>query len=286
MRLLSTTLLSAAVLPAAATAQTVEPPARPSLPAPSAAGPVPTGWAITIGAAPVFAPAWLGSKDYALSIFPDLRLAYRDVIFASVPDGLGWNAVRRDGWRAGPLVKLRFGRDDRDGGSPFLVAGGSDALRGLGNIAASAEAGGFVEKQFGPRRRWRARAEVRKGLGGGHRGVVADVGVAHQGRGKGFGYTVGPRATLATGAFMRPYFGVDARQSAASGLTPYRPGGGLLSAGIGGTLVKPLGRRSAVTLFTGVDYLGDPAGRSSLVRERGERLQASLGLGYGFRFGL
>jgi outer membrane scaffolding protein for murein synthesis (MipA/OmpV family) len=247
---------------------------------------VPQGWSVTIGAAPVVGPAWLGSKDYALSIFPDLRIAYRDVLFGSVPDGLGWNAVRRDGWRAGPLVKLRFGRNDRDGGSPFLVAGGSDALRGLGTIPATAEAGGFVEKQFGPRRGWRARAELRKGLGGGHAGVLADLGLARQGRGSGFSYSVGPRLTLASAAFMRPYFGIDARQASATGLARYRPRGGLLSAGLGGTLVRPLDRRSAVTLFTGVDYLGDPAGRSPLVRERGERLQASLGLGYGFRFGL
>lgn len=277
--------LCLAPFPTIAAAQITQQAARPPVAGPPS-GATPQGWAITIGAAPVAGPAWLGSKDYALSIFPDLRVAYRDVLFASVPDGLGWNAVRRDGWRAGPLVKLRFSRDDRDGGSPFLVAGGSNALRGLGNIAATAEGGGFVEKQFGARRGWRARAEARKGLGGGHEGILADLGFVRQGRGSGFSYSVGPRVTLASAAFMRPYFGIDARQAGATGLARYRPGGGLLSAGLGGTLVRPLDLRSALTLFTGVDYLGNPAGRSPLVHERGGRLQASLGIGYGFRFGL
>src|SRR3990167_2646834 len=109
------------------------------------------GWSVTIGLAPVLSPAWQGSRDMALSIFPDLRVNYGDVIFASIPEGLGWNAVNTNGWKAGPLAKVRFGRDEERGGSPFLITGGSDGLRGMGNVAAAAELGGFVEKRIG---RW------------------------------------------------------------------------------------------------------------------------------------
>ena len=63
------------------------------------------GWSVTIGLAPVLSPAWQGSRDMALSIFPDLRVNYGDVIFASIPEGLGWNAVNTNGWKAGPLAK-------------------------------------------------------------------------------------------------------------------------------------------------------------------------------------
>jgi outer membrane protein len=65
----------------------------------------PQGWVLTLGLAPVFGNAWQGSRDTALSIFPDIRLNYNDTIFASVPDGIGWNAVNRDGWKAGPVIK-------------------------------------------------------------------------------------------------------------------------------------------------------------------------------------
>lgn len=241
------------------------------------------GWTLTLGFAPVLGPAWQGSRDMAFSIYPDLRIHYRDSIFASVPDGVGWNALNRDGWKAGPIAKIRFGRDEADGGSPFLIAGGSDALRGLGDIGATAEVGGFVEKRFGSERQWRVRGEIRRGFGG-HEGVVADGSLTYQLRSGRAVLNVGPRATVASGAYMGTFFGIDAGQSQRSGLAPYEADGGILSYGIGGTLIRPLDRRSAVTLFTGVDRLGDEAGHSPLVRERGQRTQFSLGIGYGYRF--
>ncbi|RYF04068.1 MAG: MipA/OmpV family protein, partial [Oxalobacteraceae bacterium] len=85
---------------------------------------------------------------------------------------------------------------------------------------------------------------------------------------------------------IETYFGIDALQSQRSGLRPYSASGGLLSYGVGGTVIRPLSRRSAVTLFTGLDRLGQNAGDSPLVRERGRRTQFTLGLGYGFRFNL
>ncbi|KTT95948.1 MltA-interacting MipA [Sphingomonas yabuuchiae] len=273
-----------ALLACPAAAQEVRPSGPPPGMATGAPG-TPTGWNITIGAAPVLSPAWAGSRDMALSLFPDLRVNYGDTLFASVPDGIGWNAVHRDGWRAGPLVKIRFGRDERNGGSPFLIAGGSDALEGMGNIKAAGEIGGFVEKSFGPRRAWRARAEVRQGFGG-HDGVVADLSAAYRTRIGRAIVSAGPRMTLASANFVQTYFGISPAQSTRTGLAPYRADGGVLSYGLGGNIVCPLNRRSALTLFTNLERLGGPAADSPLIRERGQRLQATLGLGYGFRFGL
>lgn len=240
---------------------------------------------MTVGVAPILSPAWQGSRDMALSIFPDLRIDYDDVFFASVPDGVGWNAVNENGWKAGPLAKIRFGRDEDDGGSPFLVTGGSDALRGLGNVGATAELGGFVEKRFGERRQWRLRAEVRRGFGG-HEGIVADASLAYRIRAGRTLINLGPRLSVASSDFMETYFGIDPQQAERSELTPYRPEGGLLSYGFGGSLVRPIDKQSAVTVFAGVDRLGATAARSPLVRERGQRMQFSLGVGYGYRFGL
>jgi len=243
------------------------------------------GWTLTLGAAPVLSPAWQGSKDMALSIFPDLRVNYGDTIFASVPDGLGWNTLNRAGWKAGPIAKVRFGRNENNGGSPFLLSGGSNALSGLGNIPATAELGGFIEKRWGAIGQWRVRAEVRRGFGG-HEGVLADGSISYQVRLDRTIMSVGPRATAASGGFMRVYFGTDAGQSQRSGLAQYRPDGGLLSYGIGGTLVWPLDQRNTVTLFTGLDRLGRGPTRSPLVRQRGQNTQFSVGLGYGYRFNL
>lgn len=263
-------------------AQNTELPVRPPI-APLSSGS--DGWTVAIGIAPILAPAWQGSRDMAFSIYPDLRINYGEVLFASVPDGVGWNAVNTNGWKAGPVAKIRFGRDEDNGGSPFLVSGGSDALRGLGNIGAAAELGGFVEKRFGERRRWRLRAEVRRGLGG-HEGVVADASLTYQLRSGRTVINAGPRLSAASGDFMQTYFGIDPQQSQRSGLTPYRAKGGLTSYGVGGSVIRPLDQHSAVTVFTGLDRLGGEAARSPLVRERGRRTQFSIGLGYGYRFGL
>ncbi len=240
------------------------------------------GWSVTVGIAPVLSPAWQGSRDMALSLFPDLRINYKDVVFASIPDGLGWNMVRSDGWKAGPVAKIRFGRDEKRGGSPFLITGGSDALLGLGDVGAAAELGAFVEKRVGS---WRGRVEVRRGFGG-HEGVIADGSLAYQARSGRTLINVGPRATVASKGYIDTYFGIDSIQSQRSGLRPYSASGGLMSYGIGGSAIRPLDRRSAITLFTGVDRLGGEAGDSPLVRERGRRTQVSIGLGYGFRFNL
>lgn len=253
------------------------------------APPQPSDVTITIGFAPVLSPVWQGSKDYALSVFPDLRVNYKDDIFFSVPDGLGWNAYNRNDWKIGPLAKLRFGRNEDNGGSPFLITGGSDALRGMGDVDLAIEYGGFVQKGF-VGNQLRARAEVLQGTGG-HEGVVANTNLSWNGarRDRSLLYSAGIRATWASEDYTNTYFGVNAVQSAATGLGIARTGAGLVSAGVNGSLTKPLGRfgrNGAVTLFTSYDRLGDVVADSTLIRERGQRNQFTLGLAYGYRFGL
>lgn len=251
--------------------------------APSGRPPVNEGWSVTVGAAPVVSPAWQGSKDYVLSIYPDLRINYGEFFFASIPDGVGVNAINANGWRAGPIAKVRFGRDEDGSGSPFAITGGSDALLGLGDVDATAEVGAFVEKRFGNRQQWRGRVEARRGFGG-HEGAIGDLSLSYQARVGRTIINVGPRATVATRDFTQTFFGIDAAQSLASGLAPYRPKGGLVSYGVGGSLIHPLDRHSAITAFSSRERLGEVAKDSPLVVERGRPTQFTAGIGYGYRF--
>jgi outer membrane scaffolding protein for murein synthesis (MipA/OmpV family) len=152
--------------------------------------------------APVVSPAWQGSKDYVLSIYPDLRINYGDVFFASIPDGVGINAIDAGGWRSGPVAKVRFGRDEDGRGLPFAITGGSDALMGLGDVGATVEVGAFIEKRFGSRQQWRGRVEARRGFGG-HEGTVGDLSLSYQTRSGRTAVNVGPRATVASKDFTR-----------------------------------------------------------------------------------
>ncbi len=254
--------------------------------------PTPKDWTVGVGFAPVYSPAWQGSRDQSLSIFPDLRLNYRDILFFSIPDGLGWNLVRETSWKIGPLFKFRFTRGEDNGGSIFLISGGSDALIGMGDIGFAGEPGAFVQYSFANSKA-RLRADLRKGFGG-HTGLVADTSIGWSDRvgdplGSGLWlYAATLRATFAGADYTNTYFGVNETQSAATGLPVFQTGDGLVSTGINAALTKPFGtygRYGAVTLFGGYDRLADVVAESSLIVERGKRDQFSVGLSYGFRFG-
>lgn len=248
-------------------------------------GPPVKAWAITVGAAPLVGPAFAGSDDVALSIFPDFRVNYKDVFFLSIPDGLGYNVINTKQWKVGPLVKIRFGRNEEDGGNPFLITGESDDLQGLGDVGAAGEAGAFVQYAW---KRWRTRAELRQGFGA-HDGWVADWNASYFGARKfpGMGsafFSLGPKVTLGSGDFVDPYFGIDAQQSANSGLAEFNAGSGLYSYGFTGALIKPVNPQFAVTAFTSYDRLAGDVADSPLITERGTPNVFIVGLAFGYRF--
>lgn len=242
----------------------------------------PRGWRIGLGLAPVAGPTFEGSDDYGFSVFPDIRFQYRDRFFASVPDGVRYRVINGAHWQAGPIARLRFGREEDDGGSPFLVTGSTTGLTGLGDVDATAELGGFVSYRL---QAWRARAEVRQGIGG-HDGVVGDASLSFTGGQRGFRYAVGPRLRFGSSDFLDPYFGVDAVQSARSGLRTFDPGGGLNSIGVGASAIIPQARGLTLVLFGGYDRLLGDIADAPLVRQRGSADQVSVGASLSWQFDL
>lgn len=243
--------------------------------------PAPATWTIDLGAAPVVAPVWQGSRDYALSVFPDLRVSWRGKVMASIPEGLRWYAIESGGLTAGPIARLRFGRNE-DGASPFRLTGSSTALAGMGRIGAAGEIGGFAQYDIG-RSGIRLRGELRQGFGG-HDGLVGDVQAGFGQRAGRTVWAVNARATFATAGYMQTYFGVDAAQSAATGLGVSRPSGGLVSYGAGGNVIRRIDERIALTGFASYERLGGKAAGTSLIRQRGDADQVVAGLGVSWRF--
>jgi len=243
--------------------------------------PAPATWTIDLGAAPVVSPVWQGSRDYALSVFPDLRVNWRDTVMASIPEGLRWHAIASGGLTAGPIARLRFGRNE-DGASPFRVTGGSTALAGMGRIGVAGEIGGFAQYDLG-RSGVRLRGEVRKGFGG-HDGVVGEVQAGYGQRTGRTIWAVNARATFATAGYLQTYFGVDAAQSAATGLGVSRPAGGLVSYGAGGNVIRRIDERIALTGFASYERLAGKAAGTTLIRQRGDADQVTAGLGISWRF--
>jgi outer membrane protein len=238
--------------------------------------------AVTIGAAPVVSPVFFGSKDYGFSIFPDLRLKYGEVLSASVPEGLTINVVNEDDLKLGPIAKIRFGRDEESGGSPFLISGSSNGLQGLGDVGTAGEFGVFAEYSI---QKFRLRMDIRQGVGG-HNGIVGDVSATYGDRFGPVSYRIGPRMSGGSSSYVNTYFGVDSVQSSRSGLERYEGTGGITSFGFGGTTVIPLAKNTAVTIFYGYDRLAPTTGNSPLVEVRGSEDQLTFGMAFGYRFEL
>lgn len=244
---------------------------------------------VEIGLFSAYTPMFLGSKDYQLMAGPNIQVRY-DRAFFSFQDGLGYDVIRSGGWRAGPAIGFRPGRRE-NGNSIFKITGDdSGALRGLGKIEDTAEAGGYVGYQSG---NFAAKLDVRQALSGGQGLIatlglhyVADISLSSTSNGEPIRIAIGPRLSAVDDKYNQTYFGVTAIQSARSGLRQYDAKGGLLSVGVGLSAHIPLTEHISGAVLAGYDRLTGDAARAPLVEDRGSRNQATVGLGLTYRFGL
>lgn len=94
----------------------------------------------------------------------------------------------------------------------------------------------------------------------------------------------GPRASFASSGYFDAYYGVNAKEAAASGLSEYHPGGGVKSTGLGGAITWKVTEPMTASVFTEYSRLMGPAADSSLVKERGDRNQWTVGVSTTYRF--
>lgn len=247
--------------------------------------PADTGWTLSVGAGGLYAPAYEGDDSYRLSVLPNVQLNYGDRFFASVQDGVGYRWIDTPSLRLGPIGRVEFSRAE-DGDQPFAVTGeDTEDLRGLGDVDASVELGGFLEYDVGA---VTLSAEARQAVSG-HDGFAADLEARWSGVSRAFGppviWSIGPRARLVDDTYNDAYFGVDAAQSAASGLSTYEAAGGLYSYGAGASAVIPLTADGAwaAVMIAGYDRLSGDAASSPLVQDRGSEDQASIGMFLSYR---
>jgi outer membrane protein len=244
------------------------------------------GWKLTVGAGAIYFPAFAGSKDYQVMAYPDVIVEFKDLFFASMKDGVGYNIIHAKGWRVGPVVKYKFERKE-DGNNPFLVAGNkSTALTGLGNVDATFECGGFGEYRYEP---FAYKVELRQGIDG-HKGMIGEASIYYAGAIERFGppiiFAFGPHVKFADSKYNNAYFGINQTQSVNSGLNRYDAGRGLVSYGIGGFMSMPLSEPVSVSLFGGYDRLGNETAESPLITQRGSENQFAIGLNVTYKCNL
>ncbi|MBA4223134.1 MAG: hypothetical protein C0458_20590 [Methylobacterium sp.] len=231
-------------------------------------------WSLSLGAQATFGPRYEGAKAMSFQPLPMISLGRSGVgpAFSSQNGNPGF-AVFDDGFvRVGPVGKILFERN----------ASTDHDLRGLKPVPWGGEAGIFVD--IYPASWMRLRAEVRHGIRA-HHGVVADFAAdAFYDFAPNWRISGGPRASLATRSYYQAYYEVSLGESVTSGLSPYSPGGGLKSLGVGGALTWKATDKITTSVFAEYSRLMGPAAQSSLVRERGSKDQLTIGLSATYRF--
>lgn len=253
MSLRGSVSLGLAILTACAGTAAAQPAAIGSEPT----GPPPKDWTFDIGPGVIVAPWFEGSANYRVLPIPNIDLRYqRDKFFVSARDGVGATLLDTDGFKAGPILRYRFPRNDGVGG----------LIYGMGTVPFTVEGGGFLRYDLP----WiSAKVELRRGLGGSN-GLVFDALVDGKLR---LGPTVflsaGPRLSVTDGTYNQAYFGVNAAQSANTGYAQYYPGAGLRSVGAAASGVWRITNNLTFVAFGSYSYLADAAGNSPIVTSPG-----------------
>lgn len=221
-------------------------------------------------------PAYEGSGENQTRLTPNIRLFYGDTWFLSGMSA-GANLFRHRTAQdisisAGPLLALRRGREEGDHAE----------LRGLGDIDRSLDAGGFIRLRKGG---WQARADLRKDVSNGDGGTTLLLSA-------GYGMPVSQKLRLranldtawASAAYMSTFYGIDATQSANSGIAQYTAGAGFKH--VGASLVADYAISREWGGFASLRHtrlIGDAAD-SPIVATLGSRNQVAANVGVNYRF--
>lgn len=231
-------------------------------------------WYLKVGGAVLNAPKFEGASGRVFAFQPMVSLgkAGPSARFSSRNDNISLAFVDTGTFRAGFAGKLIWGRDGDT----------HPAIKGMSEVRLGGEAGGFAEVY--PTDFLRLRAEVRRGIRS-HDGVVADLAAdAFFDVTDTIQISGGPRASWASAGYFDAYYGVYAAEAAASGLSPYKPDGGMKSWGVGGAVTWKTTEQLTTSVFAEYQRLAGPAAASSLVRERGSRDQVLIGASASYRF--
>jgi outer membrane protein len=231
-------------------------------------------WSVTVGGLGEFGPRFDGADSRKFFLEPLFSVSRQGDVprFDSIRDNIQFAIFETYSFNAGLAGKLLFKRDSDT----------SDDLKGLDPVRFGGEIGGFAE--YYPVDWMRIRGELRQGIRA-HKGIVGDVTAdAFYDVTPAIRVSGGPRMSFASKDYFKTYYGVDAQEAIASGLSEYNPGGGLKSVGVGGAIAWKATDTITTSLYGEYERLQGPAKKSSLVQERGSANQFRFGLTATYRF--
>ncbi|MCX7078165.1 MAG: MipA/OmpV family protein [Pseudomonas sp.] len=203
---------------------------------------------------------------------PYFDLDWGDVSL-STDDGLTWSALKGNGFSAGPFINYIPGRNS------------NGTLRGLHNVSAMGEAGGFV--QYSPADFWRIFAFVGHTVGAnrGQGGVLGRVG-GEVGYPLGLGIIGSSELTakFADGRQTQTFFGVSEKDARDSEFRPYKASGGLQNVALTQSFEFPLAAQWSLVTSASWIHLTNSAADSSIVKQEGRVNQGEVQAAISYKF--
>ena len=184
--------------------------------------PTARGTRVQLGLGAGTAPDYEGSKDYKGVPMLFARVDWASGMFFHFEGASArMNLVPSPNWRLGPVLRYIPARDHVQ----------NDRVSDLKDVDAAVMLGGFAGYDFG---RWTTFVQVVQDVSGSNDGYVATLGV-------GYAIPVSDRLLVAfsattnyaSGDYMSTYFGIDAADSARSGLKTYDADAGFKDVGVG-----------------------------------------------------
>ncbi len=220
---------------------------------------------LSVGIGPVYRPDYFGSNDYEFRPDPEVYVKFRNLVFLD-NDGADFALFGFSGFSFGPSIRLVGDRDEED----------NVALIGLGDIDHTFEVGGFAATKFVDR--FLFRAKVRKGVVGGHDGLIVDA------TGTALLFRVGRLSTSISGqaawigdSYADTYFSVTPAQALASGLDEYDAGRGLRDVGGSFNAYVNIGKRWSLNPYVSYRYIFNNIAETPIIDEFGDRNQFAVG---------
>jgi outer membrane protein len=242
--------------------------------------------AFTFSGGVISTPSFLGSGETSAYAVPNVSVAIGDRLNISWLNGVTYDVYKSEKLTAGAALTYDFGRKDTPSDHPLLVSSvASSEIEGLGDIEETAEFGGYLEYTHG---NLQANLALRKGVDGGHDGFIGDVDISYNAPVEIFGLqsliSFGPTASFADDSYVSTFFDVSSAQSAASGISEYDAGGGLMSYGLHASATVQLNKNVSLVGFAKFDQLNGDVRDSSIVQERGSDEQTTAGLMINYTF--
>ena len=228
-------------------------------------------WSIGLGAGLISAPEYLGADSIESFAVPAIDIAWRRTITFNYYEGLNAYFLNRGAFSLKAGVAYQPGRDEDE----------DQSLAGVGDIDDATLLRLVAEYQFDV---YTAFFGLRRHYGGTdgaqlETGIQAFYSLREE--------ITSPRLLLNLAVlysdedYMQGYFGIDADQSAASGLQPYAAEAGVSSVRAGATFLYPLTRYWRLTGVMQYRELVGDAGDSPLVLQDGQWFG---GIFAGYRF--